>query len=346
MTEPANILVLAGDGIGPEVVAAGVAVLERGAGASGIPLRIDKDLIGGASFDRHGTFCRDNVVRQAKAADAVLVGAVGGPKWDALTIEGTPMDKDGLVRLRKELDAFACLRPAVSYGPLLSRTPLPQAILSAVHLMLPRQLRGGIYFGEPRGIRQRAGGGSEAFDANFYTSDEIARVARVGFMLARRRRGALVSVDKANVMESGALWRRIVADVGAREFPDVALRHLYADNALFQLVGAPRCFDVVLGDNLFGDLISDLAAAFAGSLGMLPSASLHRLASRGERSGPGIYEPVHGSAPDIAGQGIANPLGTILSVAMLFEYSLGRLRLPRKIQAGGGRAPARGPPPP
>src|SRR5262249_12381301 len=293
----------------------------------------DEDLIGGASFDRHGTFCRDNVVRQARAADAVLVGAVAGPKWDTLTIEGTPMDKDGLVRLRKELDAFACLRPTVSYGPLVSRTPFREDIVSDVDIMVLRELCGGIYFGEPRGIRQRAGGGSEAFDANFYTSDEIARVARVGFMLARRRRGALVSVDKANVMESGVLWRRIVADVGAREFPDVALRHLYADNALFQLVRAPRSFDVVLGDNLFGDLISDLAAAFAGSLGMLPSASLHRLAPRGERSGPGIYEPVHGSAPDIAGKGIANPLGTILSVAMLFDYGLGRPDLGREIGA-------------
>src|SRR5215470_5455488 len=333
MAEPAKVLVLGGDGIGPEVVAAGVAVLERVAGSAGISLRIEEDLIGGASYDRHGTFCRDDVVRQAKDADAVLVGAVGGPRWDALAIEGTPMDKDGLVRLRKELDAFACLRPAVSYGPLLSRTPFREEVVSGVDIMVLRELCGGIYFGEPRGIRQGADGALEAFDANYYTAAEIARVARVGFLLARRRRGGLVSVDKANVMESGVLWRRIVTEIGAREFPDIALRHLYADNALFQLVRAPRSFDVVLGDNLFGDLISDLAAAFAGSLGMLPSASLCRLAPSGERSAPGIYEPVHGSAPDIAGQGIANPLGTILSVAMLFEYGLGRPDLARKIEA-------------
>jgi len=332
MAEPAKILVLGGDGIGPEVVAAGVAVLERVAGSAGIPLRLEEDLIGGVSYDRYGTFCRDEVVRKAEAADAVLVGAVGGPKWDAITIEGTPMDKDGLVRLRKELDAFACLRPAVSYRSLLSRTPFREEVVSGVDVMVLRELCGGIYFGEPRGVRQGADGALEAFDANFYTAPEIARIARIGFLLARRRRGGLVSVDKANVMESGVLWRRIVTEIGAREFPDVALRHLYADNALFQLVRAPRSFDVVLGDNLFGDLISDLAAAFAGSLGMLPSASLRRLAPPGERSAPGIYEPVHGSAPDIAGKGIANPLGTILSVAMLFEHGLGRPDLARAIE--------------
>jgi 3-isopropylmalate dehydrogenase len=333
MMDPARILVLPGDGIGPEVVAAGVSVLERVARSAGIPLLIEEDMLGGASYDRYGTFCRDEVVLKAKAADAVLVGAVGGPRWDAVPVEGTPMDKDGLVRLRKELDAFACLRPAVSYRSLLGRTPFRAEVVADVDIMVLRELCGGIYFGEPRGIRPGAGGGLEAFDANFYTSGEIARVARVGFALARRRRGALVSVDKANVMESGVLWRRIVTEVGASEFPDVALRHLYADNALFQLVRDPRAFDVILGDNLFGDLISDLAAAFAGSLGMLPSASLSRLAPPGERAGPGIYEPVHGSAPDIAGKGIANPLGTILSVAMLFEHGLGRPDLARRIEA-------------
>src|SRR5262249_927766 len=204
----------------------------------------------GASYDRHGTFCRDEVVRKAAAADAVLVGAVGGPKWDAITIEGTPMDKDGLVRLRKELDAFACLRPAVSYRSLLSRTPVREEVVSGVNIMVLRELCGGIYFGEPRGIRQGADGALEAFDANFYTTAEIARVARVGFLLAHRRRGGLVSVDKANVMESGVLWRRIVTEIGAREFPDVALRHLYAHNALFQFVPTPSSSHLILSYHL------------------------------------------------------------------------------------------------
>ncbi len=333
MAETARILVLAGDGIGPEVVAAGVAVLEHVASAAGVALLLEEDLLGGAAFDRHGTFCRDETVRKAAAADAVLVGAVGGPKWDAIEVQGTPMDKDGLVRLRKELDVFACLRPARSYRSLLRRTPFREDVVADVDVMVLRELCGGVYFGEPRGARRRDDGGLEAFDANIYSSHEIARIARVGFALARRRGGGLVSVDKANVMESGVLWRRVVAEIGAREFSDIALRHLYADNALFQLVRDPRAFDVILADNLFGDLISDLAAAFAGSLGMLPSASLHWLAPPGQRSRPGIYEPVHGTAPDIAGKGIANPLGTILSVAMLFEYGLGRPDLARAIEA-------------
>jgi len=333
MAEPASILVLAGDGIGPEVVAAGVSVLEHVSHAAGIPLQVEEDLIGGASYDRYGTFCRNEVVQKAMVADGVIVGAVGGPKWDAIAIEGTPMDKDGLVRLRKELDTFACLRPAISYRSLFRCSPFREDVVAGVDVMVLRELCGGIYFGEPRGVHQTADDEFEAFDANFYTSDEIARVARVGFALARRRRGNLVSVDKANVMESGVLWRRVVTAIGAREFPDVTLRHLYADNALFQLVRTPRSFDVILGDNLFGDLISDLAAAFAGSLGMLPSASLRELRPRGERCGPGIYEPVHGSAPDIAGKGIANPLGTILSVAMLFDYGLGRPDLADMINA-------------
>jgi 3-isopropylmalate dehydrogenase len=205
-------------------------------------------------------------------------------------------------------------------------------IVADADVVVLRELCGGSPFGEPRGMRVRPDGGSEAFESNHYTSDEIARVARVGFALARRRRGRLTSVDKANVMESGGLWRRIVGEVGAREFPDVVLEHLYADNASYQLIRQPKAFDVILADNIFGDLLSDLAAVFAGSLGLLPSASLRELAPAGVRSRPGIYEPVHGSAPDIAGKGIANPLGTILSVAMLLEHGLGRSDLARRIE--------------
>ncbi len=332
MATTGRILVLPGDGIGPEVVALAVAVLKHVAAQADLVLDLEEDYLGGAAFDRFGTFCRDETVEKAKAVDAVLVGAVGGPKWDGLDLDGTPQEKDGLMRLRKELDVFAGLRPARSYAPLLARTPFRPDIVADVDVMILRELCGGSPFGNPRGVRALADGSFEAFDANHYTSGEIARVARVGFELARRRRGHLTSVDKANVMESGVLWRRVVGEVGAREYPGVALQHLYADNAAYQLIRDPSRFDVILGDNIFGDLLSDLAAVFAGSLGMLPSASLTRLAPPGERSRPGIYEPVHGSAPDIAGLGIANPLGTILSVAMLLEHGLGRPDLAGRIE--------------
>jgi len=331
MADRARILVLGGDGIGPEVTAAGVEVLKRVAPRAGLALDLEEDLLGGCSWDAHGTFCRDAVVAKARAADAILVGAVGGPKWDSLDVPGTPSDKDGLIRLRKELDTFACLRPARSYPALAARTPFRD--VAGVDLLVLRELCGGVYFGAPRGIRALSGGGHEGFDNYLYASGEIARVARVGLEIARRRGRGMVSLDKANVMESGVLWRRVVSEVGAAEYPDVPLRHLYADNALYQLVRDPRSFDVMLGDNLLGDLFSDLVAAFAGSLGMLPSASLHRLEAPGRPSRPGIFEPVHGTAPDIAGRGIANPLGAILSVAMLFEYGLGLPAPARAIEA-------------
>jgi 3-isopropylmalate dehydrogenase len=337
MSETVRVLVLAGDGIGPEVIECGLAVLEHVARGSGLRLQIEEDLLGGAAYDRYGTFCRDETAGKARAADAILVGAVGGPRWDSLELKGGPTDKDGLMRLRKELDVFACLRPARAYRTLLSRTPFRPDVVADADVLVLRELCGGSPFGEPRGIKPLAGGGHEGFDSNRYTSAEIERVARVGFELARRRRGRLASVDKANVMESGALWRRVVGEVGRREFPDVRLTHYYADNAAFQLVRAPGAFDVILADNIFGDLLSDLAAAFAGSLGMLPSASLTGLAPPGGRSTPGIYEPVHGSAPDIMGRGIANPLGTILSVAMLLEHGAGRPDLARRVEAAVAR---------
>lgn len=318
-----RILALGGDGIGPEVVDSALEVLDAASAKAGIAVAVEHDLLGGASWDLHGTMCRDEVVEKAKAVDAVLVGAVGGPKWDGLSIPGGPIDKDGLVRLRKEMDVFACLRPARSYRQLLDRTPFRPDLVDGTDIIVLRELCGGIYFGEPRGINVDNDGVREGYDCNRYSEHEIRRVVKVGFELARRRRRNLTSVDKANVMESGVLWRSVTSEL-ARQYPDVTLQHLYADNGLFQMVRQPRAFDVIVGDNLFGDLFSDLAAAFAGSLGMLPSASLSRLAPSGEPCGPGIYEAVHGSAPDIAGRGIANPVGTILSGAMLFQYGLGR----------------------
>jgi 3-isopropylmalate dehydrogenase len=326
-----RILALGGDGIGPEVLDCALEVLTAVAARAGISVTVEHDLLGGASWDRYGTMCRDEVVAKAKSADAVLVGAVGGPKWDGIDVPGGPTDKDGLVRLRKEMDVFACLRPSRSYSRLLDRTPFRPELVDGTDIIVLRELCGGIYFGEPRGIQLNKQGEREGFDSNRYTEQEIRRVVQVGFELARGRRKHLTSVDKANVMESGVLWR-LVTDEVAQRYPDVALQHLYADNGLFQMARNPRDFDVIVGDNLFGDLFSDLAATFAGSLGMLPSASLSRLAPAGESCGPGIYEAVHGSAPDIAGRGIANPVGTILSVAMLYNYALGRPDLAGMIE--------------
>ena len=326
-----KILALGGDGIGPEVVGAGLDVLACVADIENLDVDVEEDVLHGAAYDQYGTFCRDETVAAAKAADAVLVGSVGGPKWDNLDVGDSPADKDGLIRLRQELDVYSGLRPARAYAPLLSRTPFREEVVAGVDIMVLRELCGGIYFGEPRGIDELADGTFKAYDSNLYSSVEIERILRDGFELARRRRGDLVSTDKANVMESGVLWRRI-ADELAPLYPDVTLRHMYADNLLYQLVRAPSEFDVIVSDNLFGDLISDLAAAFSGSLGMLPSASLARLAPVGETSSPGIYEAVHGTAPDIAGLGIANPIGTILSIAMMLDYGFARRDLAKKIE--------------
>ncbi len=332
MSETIKILALAGDGIGPEVVGAALAVLDHVARTEGLALEVEEDLLGGACWDRHGTFCRDETVEQARAADAVLVGAVGGPKWEGLEIEGGPEQKDGLTRLRKELDVFAGLRPARAYPALVDRVPLKPEVAECADVMVVRELCAGLYFGTPRGIERGPDGVLRGTDANLYTAPEIERIARTAFELARRRRGVLASVDKANVMESGMLWRRIVTELGAEAYPDVALTHYYADHAAYRLMREPRGFDVVLGDNLFGDILSDQAAVLAGSLGMLPSASLNRLAPPGVRSRPGIYEPVHGSAPDIAGRGVANPLGTILSLAMMFDHGLARPDIAQRIE--------------
>ncbi|MDH3389198.1 MAG: isocitrate/isopropylmalate family dehydrogenase, partial [Gammaproteobacteria bacterium] len=267
-------------------------------------------------------------VTAAKESQALLVGAVGGPRWDNLVIDGaTPAERDGLMRLRVELETYACLRPSRAYQTLLGKTPFRPEVVAGADIMVLRELCGGLPYGTPRGIDRLDDGSLQGYDANFYSSHEIRRFAIVGFEIARQRRGKLTSIDKSNVMESGILWRRIVAEVGAG-YADIELEHLYADNALYQMMMRPSAFDVVLADNIFGDLASDLVASYAGSLGMLPSASLHGLNS----GKPAIYEPVHGSAPDIAGRGIANPVGTILSVAMMFRYGMQRAELSQQIE--------------
>ena len=343
-----KILALGGDGIGPEVVDSALALLEAVSASGGPRFDISTDLLHGAAWDRYCTFCRDETLARARAVDAVLVGAVGGPKWDDIVIEGPPAAKDGLMRLRQELDVYAGLRPAKAYDSLLQLTPYRAEALEGADVMVLRELCGGVYFGEPRGIEAQGDGGHRGFDSTVYTTAEIERIARAGFELARRRSGGeggrLLSTDKANVMESGVLWRQVVSEVGAIDYPDVALTHFYADNACYQLARDPKAFDVILGDNLFGDIISDQAGVIAGSLGMLPSASLACLPPEGTPAVPGIYEPVHGSAPDIAGQGIANPLGMLLSVAMMFDYGFALPAYARRIElavedalAGGAR---------
>ena len=361
MPNPRNeftVLALGGDGIGPEVVGSGVEVLLAVAKSEGLRIEVEEDLLHGAAWERYGTFCRDETVVRAREVDAVLVGAVGDPRFDdyladagspvaeraeAGAVARDPADKDGLMRLRRDLDVFAGLRPARTFDALVGRTPFRAEVVRGADLMMVRELCGGAYFGLPRGIERLPGEGRRAFDATVYTEAEIERIARVGFGLARRRRRRLLSVDKANVMESGMLWREVVSDIGAREYSDIALTHFYADNAAYQLARAPRDFDVVLADNLLGDLLSDQAGAIAGSLGMLPSASLAGLPPEGEPAKPGLYEPVHGSAPDIAGQGIANPHGTILSVAMMFEYGFALPALARRIEHAVERTLATGP---
>lgn len=353
-----TVLALGGDGIGPEVVNAGLEVLEAAADAAGLRIEVEEDLLHGAAWERYGTFCRDETLARAQVVDAVLVGAVGDPRYDEYLAGGelrnedagasgaasrNPVDKDGLMRLRRELDVYAGLRPARAFDALVERTPFRPELVRGADLMMVRELCGGAYFGLPRGIEPLPGGGRRAFDATVYTEAEIERIARTGFALARCRRMRLLSVDKANVMESGMLWREVVSTLGARDYPDVELTHFYADNAAYQLARSPGDFDVVLADNLLGDLLSDQVGALAGGLGMLPSASLAGLPPSGEPAKPGIYEPVHGSAPDIAGQSIANPYGAILSVAMMCEYGFARPELARHIEDAVERALETGP---
>jgi 3-isopropylmalate dehydrogenase len=319
---PANkrLLILPGDGIGPEVMREVRRVIDWLGRRRAVTFEIEEGLVGGAAIDAEGTPCSDATVERAKAADAVLFGSVGGPKWDGLPFEMRP--ELGVLRLRKDLGLFANLRPAVVLDPLADASSLKPDLVRGLDIMIVRESTGGIYFGEPRGVRTDARGRRVGLDTEVYTEDEIARVARVAFDLARSRRGKVTSVDKANVMQSGRLWRAVVGEIARDEFPGVELEHMYADNCAMQLCARPKQFDVILGSNLFGDLLSDLAAALTGSLGMLPSATLGAQdTTTGRRHA--LFEPVHGSAPDIAGKGIANPCAQMLSFAMLLRLAFG-----------------------
>ena len=317
---PANqqLLLLPGDGIGPEVMCEVCRVIDWMAQHRRVSFDISKGLVGGAAIDAHGSPISDETVARAKAADAVLFGAVGGPQWDHLGFDNRP--ELAILTLRRELGLFANLRPATVLAPLIDASTLKPEVVRGLDIMIVRESTGGIYFGAPRGIETLADGQQRGINTEVYTTGEIERVARVAFELAGRRQSRVCSVDKANVMESGLLWRRVVTALADREFPGVALHHMYADNCAMQLVRNPRQFDVIVTSNLFGDLLSDLASMLTGSLGMLPSATLGSADPvTGRRHA--LYEPIHGSAPDIAGKGVANPLGQLLSFAMLLRHS-------------------------
>jgi 3-isopropylmalate dehydrogenase len=317
MPKNKKLLILAGDGIGPEVMRQVHRVIDWFARKRAVAFDISEGLVGGCSLDKHGVPLTDATMDQAMNADAVLLGAVGGPKWDNLPFEKKP--ERGLLRLRKDMALFANLRPALVFDALVDASTLKPDLVRGLDLMIVRELTGGVYFGSPRGIETLPDGTRRGINTQVYTTPEIHRVARVAFELARKRGNKLCSVEKANVMESGVLWREEVTKLHAAEYKDVELSHMYADNCAMQLVRYPKQFDVIVTDNLFGDLLSDCAAMLTGSLGMLPSASLGAPDATGRRRA--LYEPVHGSAPDIAGKDLANPLATLLSVAMMLRYS-------------------------
>jgi 3-isopropylmalate dehydrogenase len=333
MASLGTLLFLPGDGIGPEVMAEVRRVCAWLAKARGHEFEITEGLVGGASYDAHGTPLTDETLEQAKAADAVLLGAVGGPTWDDLDFAVKP--ERGLLRLRKEMDLYANLRPAVVFEALADASSLKTDLVSGLDILIVRELTGGVYFGEPRGIEELKDGTFRGVNTHVYTTQEIRRVGRVAFDLARKRDGRVCSVEKSNVMESGLLWRNEMDKLHQAEYADMELFHMYADNCAMQLVREPKQFDVIVTDNLFGDMLSDEAAMLTGSLGMLPSASLGETDANGRRAA--LYEPVHGSAPDIAGTGAANPLATILSFAMMLRYSFGLEAEASEIEAAAGQ---------
>lgn len=308
-----NVLILPGDGIGPEIVTEAVKVLETAKQKFSLDIELDNALVGGAAYDEFGTPLPEVTMQKAEKADAILLGAVGGPKWDELEDRELRPEK-GLLGLRSGLELFGNLRPAILYPQLADASSLKPEVVSGLDILIVRELTGGIYFGKPRGIRELENGEREGYNTYVYSESEIRRIAKVAFESAQKRGKKLCSVDKANVLEVTVLWREIMNEV-AKDYPDVELSHMYVDNAAMQLVRAPKQFDVMVTGNMFGDILSDAAAMLTGSIGMLPSASL-------DKNNKGMYEPCHGSAPDIAGQGIANPLATILSAAMMLRYSL------------------------
>lgn len=316
-----KIAVLPGDGIGPEIVAEAVKVLNAFR-AEGLDIELEYGLVGGAAYDETGTPLPAETLSMAKSADAILLGAVGGYKWESLDISVRP--EKGLLGLRSELNLFANLRPAMLYPQLAEASTLKQEVVAGLDLMIVRELTGGIYFGQPRGVRTLDNGEKQGFNTLVYSESEITRIGRVAFDIAAKRQGRLCSVDKANVLECTELWRETISKL-AVDYPSVELSHMYVDNAAMQLVRAPKQFDVMVTTNMFGDILSDCASMLTGSIGMLPSASL-------DENSKGMYEPIHGSAPDIAGQSLANPLATILSVAMMLRYTLNQPAFADRIE--------------
>lgn len=317
-----QVLVLPGDGIGPEITAEAVKVLQSLKQSDNLDIELTEDLVGGAAYDVHGVPLADETMAKAQASDAVLLGAVGGYKWESLDISVRP--EKGLLRLRSEMQLFANLRPAFLYPQLADASTLKPEVVSGLDILIVRELTGGIYFGQPRGIRTLENGERQGYNTYVYSESEIKRIAHVAFQAAMKRNKKLTSVDKANVLEVTELWREVVDEV-AKEYPEVEVKHMYVDNAAMQLVLNPKQFDVMVTGNMFGDILSDEASMLTGSIGMLASASL-------DSSNKGMYEPSHGSAPDIAGKNLANPLATILSAAMMLRYSLGREDLAVKIE--------------
>ena len=327
-----QILILPGDGIGPEIMAEAVKVLELANSKYSLGFELSHDVIGGAAIDKHGVPLADETLDRARAADAVLLGAVGGPKWDKIERDIRP--ERGLLKIRAQLGLFGNLRPAILYPQLADASSLKPEVVAGLDILIVRELTGGIYFGSPRGVRELENGERQAYDTLPYSESEIRRIARVGFDMARVRGKKVCSVDKANVLASSQLWREIVEEV-AKDYPDVELSHMYVDNAAMQLVKEPKRFDVVVTGNMFGDILSDEASMLTGSIGMLPSASLNS-------SNQGLYEPSHGSAPDIAGKGVANPLATILSAAMRLRFSLNQEAAAQRIEAAVQKVLAKG----
>jgi len=322
-----KIAILPGDGIGPEIVAEAVKVLDCLRRDFGLNAELEQGLVGGAAYDAKGHPLPADTLELAKAADAVLLGAVGGPKWESLARELRP--ERGLLGLRSGLELFSNLRPAILYPQLVDASTLRPEVVAGLDVMIVRELTGDIYFGQPRGIRTLENGEREGYNTMVYSESEIERIGRSAFDIARKRNRRVCSVDKANVLESMELWREVMIRV-SRDYPDVELSHMYVDNAAMQLVRAPKQFDVMVTGNLFGDILSDCAAMLTGSIGMLPSASL-------DANGKGMYEPIHGSAPDIAGKGIANPLATILSISMMLRYTLNEEGLADRVDAAVGK---------